>query len=146
MEVTRMAEPITEEHIQDLLKLRAAAIRRAPNPAIALNIAEVLGAYGLARSDGLGGLEITEKGGHLLTDQFLFCAQAGCYGELRRKNVVAPMYLGGTIEKDSKGERQFIACSVCGMRNVLEPFGLKRGTFKVIAVVPPPEPGPLSSH
>jgi len=139
-------EALTEEHIQALLSVRAAERRNAPHPPIGQIVAGTLSAYGLVHSDGKGGLQITDKGTIALTNRFLFCEQTRCFGILWRRDVVAPMYAASTVEHDSEG-RQFIACPVCRSRNVLDPLALKRNTFNVIEVVPPPPMrGPLSSH
>ena len=42
--VTHMTEPLTEEHIQALLSLRTAEIRKARHPGIGSTVARILGA------------------------------------------------------------------------------------------------------
>ncbi len=141
-----MTEALTEEHIQALLVLRKAGIQNAPPPEILMTVAGTLGAYSLARSDGVGGLVITESGKYFLRNKFLFCEAARCDGILWRKDVVAPMYAVQTVQRDAAAGYQFMLCPQCGKHNVLDPVALKRDSFKIVEVVDPPEPRPLSSH
>jgi hypothetical protein len=143
MKVTHMAEPLTEEHIQALLRLRTAEIRKARHPGIGSIVAGTLGAYSLARSDGLGGAQITGTCRLILRDRFLFCEKDGCDGILWRRDVVAHVYPSPTVQRDTEG-RQFIACPECKSRNILAVKG--NHILKVIEAIPPPEQRPLSSH
>ena len=141
-----MTEALTEEHIQALLVLRKAGIRKAPHPEILMTIAGTLGAYSLACSDGLGGLAITDSGKYFLRNKFLFCEATGCDGILWRKDVVAPMYAVQTVQRDAAAGYQFMLCPQCGKRNVLDPLALNKKAFRVTDVTDPPKQGPPSSR
>jgi hypothetical protein len=143
MKVTHMAKPLTEEHIQALLSLRTAEIRKARHPGIGSSVARTLGAYSLARSNGLGGAQITGTGRLILRDRFLFCVNDGCDGILWRRDVIGHVYPSPTVQRDTEG-RQFIACPECRSRNTLAVRG--NHILKVIEAIPPPEQRPLSFH
>jgi len=136
MNVTHMAAPLTEEQIQALLRLRTAEIRKARHPGIASTVARTLGAYSLARPDGLGGAQITGTGRLILRERFLFCEKDGCDGILWRRDVVAHVYPSHAVQRDPEG-RQFIACPECKSRNTLAVKG--NHILKVIEAIPPPE-------
>lgn len=143
MNVTHMAAPLTEEHIQALLRLRTAKIRKARHPGIGSTVAGTLGAYSLARPDGLGGAQITGTGRLILRDRFLFCEKDGCDGILWRRDLDAHVSPSPAVQPDLEG-RQFIACPECKSRNTLAAKG--NHILKVIEAILPPEQRPLSSH
>ena len=86
-----------------------------------------LGSQNYVRSNGRGGVEITETGVSHLKGWFLFCEAVGCDGVLRHWKLLSPMHAGKDPrdpplehERIDERSRLVIACPKCAHRNVLE--------------------------
>jgi hypothetical protein len=120
-----MSTTLTEVEMQHLLALRSSAVRKAPSPPVPMDVALRLVGHGLAHTDGVGGISITDAGVRFLEPYFLFCNATGCDGILRRWRYFPGGRYGGCHPDDpdiqhNKAGGFYIKCGKCGSINMLE--------------------------
>jgi hypothetical protein len=135
-------EGLNEDEMQQLLALRAAAIRHAPSPAIPAEVASRLARLGYVYTSP-GGTVISNSGLALLEGYFLFCRAPGCDGILRRWTYLPGGTYGGCHPDDpelqpKKAGGFYLQCPKCGSCNLLKgtEHPERIGDYEVIGVVP----------
>jgi hypothetical protein len=133
---------LTEHEMQQLLALRAAAIRHAPSPALTPEAASRLARMGYAHT-GPGGTVISETGLALVEAYFLFCKAVGCDGILRRWTYLPGGVYGGSHPDDPELQRNraggfYLKCPKCASFNLLRgnEHPERIGDYEVVSVVP----------
>jgi hypothetical protein len=133
---------LTEEDIQRLLALRAAAVRHAPSPLLPPEAAIRLAGLGYAHTSDTGAAVISEAGLALLEGHFLFCKATGCDGVLRRWAYLPGGAYAGCHPDDPDIERNkaggyYLKCPKCSSFNLLrgEEQPAHVGDYQVVSVI-----------
>lgn len=134
---------LTEDEMQHLLALRAAAIRHAPSPPLPPEAASHLARLGYAHT-GPGGTVISDVGLALVEAYFLFCKAVGCDGILRRWTYLPGGVYGGSHPDDPELQRNkaggfCLRCPKCASYNLLkgDEHPERIGDYEIVGVVPP---------